>query len=82
MVLLLILGTLLLCALLISGGMWLGQRRASLSKYDREELQTLRRTVAKIDGLAFRDRDVYPEMSTQIIGIILDHHSHLTKELP
>lgn len=80
MILLLILGTLILCALLIGLGDVIGKRRSSLSRSDREELIILRRTVAQLDRLSYDSRDVYPEVSFQITDII--RTSKNERELP
>lgn len=78
MILLLILGTLIVCALLIGLGNVIGQRRSSLSKSQRQELTSLRIAIDKIDNLAYRDRDVYPEVTYQITQIIRDSRKELS----
>lgn len=52
---------------------WMVTRRTALNSQQRLELRTLRTLVQTIDELAYRNRDVNPELSVQILDEIGQH---------
>jgi hypothetical protein len=71
-----VVGTLTVLAL---SKMAVGPRIERLSRKDRLELDSLRNTIDSIDTLAYDSRELYPELSIQVLDEIKKHRRNINK---
>jgi hypothetical protein len=64
---------------LVLSKMAVGPRIERLSRRDRLELDSLRNTIDSIDTLAYDSRELYPELSIQVLDEIKKHRRNINK---